>query len=117
MRGIPVIVVGKTHYRARGFTLDANTWDEYFRMIEDVLADPQRHRPTRQQVNSAWNYAYRFFFEYPRPFPWRLYQFWKDYEKWPLARVLGEEGRAQFGATFRCLAGEPMEWSNHELER
>lgn len=117
MRGIPVIVAGKTHFRARGFTLDPNTWDEYFRMIENVLANPGQHRPGREQVESAWNYAYRFFFEYPRPFPWRLYQFWKDYEKWPLTRVLGEEGQAQFGATFRYLANEPIEWSNHELER
>lgn len=112
MRGIPVIVVGKTHYRQRGFTLDPNTWDEYFRMIEGVLADPPRQRPRREQVESAWNYAYRFFFEYPRPFPWRLYQFWKDYEKWPLERVLSEEGQAQFGATFRYLAGEPIDWKN-----
>jgi hypothetical protein len=33
-----------------------------------------------KQIEFAWNYAYRFFFEYPRPFPWRLMNFWDDLE-------------------------------------
>jgi len=110
MRGIPVIVVGETHYRGCGFTLDPQTWDEYFAMLESVIAAPERARPTAAQVEAAWNYTYRFFFEYPRPFPWRLVEFWQDFEKWPLARVLSEEGRKQFGKTFGYLTGEPLDW-------
>lgn len=112
MHGIPVIVVGQTHYRQRGFTLDPQTWDEYFGMLETILADPLQHLPTHQQVEVAWNYAYRFFFEYPRPFPWRLVPFWKDFENWPLKRVLSDEGQKKFGATFRYLTGELLEWKN-----
>ena len=37
-----------------------------------------------EQVETAWNYAYRFFFEFPLDFPWRLMHFWKDVEVWPL---------------------------------
>lgn len=111
MRGIPVIVVGETHYRGHGFTLDPQSWEQYFSMLETVLAAPQQHRPTPAQVEDAWKYTYRFFFEYPRPFPWRLVEFWQDYEKWSLGRVLSEEGMAQFRKTFDCLAGEPLDWS------
>ncbi len=112
MRGIPVIVAGETHYRGCGFTLDPQTWDEYFEMLESVIAAPERARPTAVQVEAAWNYTYRFFFEYPRPFPWRLVEFWQDFEKWPLARVLSEEGRRQFGKTFGYLTGELLDWKD-----
>jgi hypothetical protein len=63
-----------------------------------------------KQVEAAWNYAYRFFFDFPIDFPWRLMHFWKDYEIWPLARVLSDEGRAEFGKAFDYLAGTPREW-------
>jgi len=112
MNGVPVIVAGDTHYRGRGFTIDPRTWEEYYRAIETILAQPRKHRPTAQQVELAWNYAYRFFFQYSRPFPWHLYDFWLSYQNWPLGRVLGEEGRAKFGATFRSLVGEPIEWTD-----
>jgi len=113
MDGIPVVIAGETHYRKRGFTFDPNTWDEYFEILDRVLANPARPRLTDDQIDMAWNYAYRFFFEYPRPFPWRVVQFWKDYEVWPMARVFSDEGQAQFGDTFRYLAGEPLDWSRN----
>ncbi len=116
MQQIPVIVAGDTHYRGRGFTIDPQTWEEYFQAIEAVFASPQQHRPAPEQVELAWNYAYRFFFEYPRPFPWHLVGFWESFQEWPLARVLGEQGWAKFGATFRSLAGEPIEWTDWVLD-
>lgn len=112
MNGLPVISCGQTHYRGRGFTIDPNTWDEYFAALEKVLFDLTAHRLNEEQVRRAWNYAYRFFFEYPRPFPWRLMNFWDDLEVWPLDKVLSEEGRAQFGDTFRFLVGEPIAWND-----
>lgn len=116
MQGIPVIVAGDTHYRQRGFTIDPQTWEEYFQAIEATFNGLQPHRPTPEQVELAWNYAYRFFFQYPRPFPWHLVGFWESYQAWPLARVLGEQGWAKFGATFRSLVGEPIEWTDWELD-
>jgi hypothetical protein len=106
MSGAPVIVAGQTHYRGKGFTLDPGSWEEYFREMEAVLVNPASCRPGRAQVERAWQYAYRFFFEYPDPFPWHLLHFWNELEEWSLARVLGPEGQAQFGATFRTLSGE-----------
>jgi hypothetical protein len=75
-----------------------------------VLASPAEYRLSRAQVERAWAYAYRFFFEYPHPFPWHVVRFWDDVQKWPLARVLSEEGEALFGQTFRYLAGEMVKW-------
>ncbi len=110
MRCVPVIVAGNTHYRGRGFTLDPSSWDEYYALLNETLQDLTEHRLSAAQVEAAWNYAYRFFFEYPLPFPWRLMHFWKDLELWPLARVRSEEGMSQFGQAFRYLAGEPLRW-------
>ena len=112
MNGIPVISCGETHYRERGFTLDPNTWDEYFATLEEVLSDLPAHRLTEEQTAKAWNYAYRFFFEYPRPFPWRLMNFWDDLDVWPLNKVLSEEGMSYFSDTFKFLVGEPFTWNN-----
>ena len=110
MRRVAVVVAGNTHYRGRGFTLDPSSWDEYYRVLEQVLGNLPGSRLSAQQVVTAWNYAYRFFFEFPLDFPWRLMHFWKDLEIWPLERVLSEDGEQQFGQTFRYLAGEPLRW-------
>jgi hypothetical protein len=110
MRGVPVIVAGQTHYRGRGFTHEPLTYDEYYGMLENLLAGSPVGRLSEKQVESAWNYAYRFFFDFPIDFPWRLMHFWKDYEIWPMGRVLSEEGRAEFGKAFDYLAGEPVQW-------
>jgi hypothetical protein len=110
MNGIPVISCGDTHYRGRGFTMDPNSWNEYFTTLVDVLDNLPAHRLKEEQVAKAWNYAYRFFFEYPRPFPWRLMNFWDDLEVWPVEKVLSAEGLTQFGDTFRFLVGEPFIW-------
>jgi hypothetical protein len=110
MNGIPVISCGETHYRGRGFTIDPSSWEEYFSTLEKVLSDLPAHRLAEEQTAKAWNYAYRFFFEYPRPFPWRLMNFWDDLEVWPVEKVLSAEGMAQFGDTFKFLVGEPFTW-------
>ncbi|MCL4273852.1 MAG: capsular biosynthesis protein [Anaerolineales bacterium] len=110
MNGRPVISCGQTHYRGRGITLDPNTWDEYYAMLEKILSDVPAHQMNEKQIEFAWNYAYRFFFEYPRPFPWRLMNFWDDLEIWTLDKVLSDEGMAQFKDTFGFLVGEPFAW-------
>jgi len=112
MSGLPVIVTGQTHYRNKGFTLDADSWDSYFGLLDRVLTSPERYRPSREQVEIAWTYAYRFFMEYPQPFPWHVQHFWDDVETWPLARVLSKDGLAQFGPSFRFLTGDPIEWKS-----
>ena len=112
MNGIPVISCGDTHYRERGFTIDPNSWDEYSATLEKVLSNLSANRLTEEQTAKAWNYAYRFFFEYPRPFPWRLMNFWDDLEVWPVEKVLSDEGIAQFGETFKFLVGEPFTWKD-----
>jgi hypothetical protein len=110
MTGLPVIVTGHTHYRNKGFTLDADSWDSYFEILDGVLLTPEKYRPSREQVEIAWTYAYRFFMEYPQPFPWHVQHFWEDVETWPLERVLSDEGMARFGKSFRYLTGEAIEW-------
>jgi hypothetical protein len=107
VRGIPVLVSGRANYRAKGFTLDANTMDEYFSVLDHAIKSlPVRLTP--EQMEMAWNYAYTFFAEYPRPFPWHLEKLWTSLEKRPIAYVLSPEGRVEFEPTFREMIGEPV---------
>ncbi len=77
-------------------------------MLETAIKKTERL--SQKQIETAWEYAYRFFFEYPLPFPWRLMHFWKDVDIWPLERVLSDEGQAEYKKTFDYLAGEPIKW-------
>ena len=110
MSGVPVIVVGKTHYKEKGFTKDPQSWVKYYKLIGSILQDPQGYRLTDEEINLAWAYAYRFFFDFPRPIPWHLTRMWDDYEQNPLSKVLSPEGRKEYEATFRYFAGEPIDW-------
>ncbi|HEY3344609.1 MAG TPA: hypothetical protein VGJ97_06765 [Anaerolineaceae bacterium] len=112
MNGIPVIVTGQTHYRGRGFTFDPDSWVAYFKILGQVIAKPSSFRLSHQQMERAWEYAYRFFFDFPRPFPWHLVRMWEDYQAHPLEAVLSPEGLEQYGATFRYLTGEPLDWKD-----
>ncbi|HEY9086528.1 MAG TPA: hypothetical protein VIO36_00065 [Anaerolineaceae bacterium] len=112
MNGMPVIVAGQTHYRGRGFTLDPDSWVAYFKVLGQVLENPQSFRLSRPQVELAWQYAYRFFFEFPRPFPWHLVRMWEDYKARSLADVLSPRGMELYGDTFRYLTGAPLDWAN-----
>ncbi len=112
MMGLPVIVAGQTHYRRRGFTYDPNNWDDYFTLLNDSLNGASPLRLSPEKVELAWNYAYRFFFEYPLTFPWHLHLFeTKDIETWTKEKVLSEEGKRQFGESFRALLGEPRSYA------
>jgi hypothetical protein len=108
MSGVPVIVAGKTHYRGKGFTTDPNSWDEYFSSIDRNLADITKL--SSDQIDHAWHYAYRFFFDYPQPFPWHLLHFWKDVKATPLSYILSDDGLTKYELTFDYLLGEPFEW-------
>jgi hypothetical protein len=109
-RGIPVAVSGDAHFRGKGFTIDAESWEEYFSKLDVVLHDLPGHRLNSEQVNAACNYAYAYFREYPRPFPWHIEHLWSGLEKRPLSFVLGNEGRKEYEATFQQMTGEPMDW-------
>ena len=118
-RGIPVVVSGKAHYRKKGFTLEADTWDEYFSILDRTLTDLRGspgsgtgpgYRLTTEQIERAWNYAYCYFAEYPRPFPWHLEKIMPDLEQRPISYILGPEGCATYEATFQEMAGTPIAW-------
>jgi hypothetical protein len=112
MSGVPVIVGGYTHYRGKGFTLDPNSWEAYLNLLDETLPRLKAHqRLSREQVERAWQYAYRFFFDYPCPFPWHLLHAWKELETLPMQQVLSSEGQALYGETFSYLVGEPRRWS------
>jgi hypothetical protein len=109
-RGIPVLVSGRATYRKRGFTIDADTWDDYFQKLEWILADLPAQRLPAEQIEQAWNYAYAYFHEFTRPFPWHLEKIMADLDKRPISYVLSPEGRQKYEDTFQELAGAPINW-------
>lgn len=111
MNGVPVVVAAQTHYRNRGFTFDPETWVTYYKTLGQILQNPASYRLNRQQVEKAWQYAYRWFFEFPLPFPWHLVRMWDDYKAHPLKSVVGAQRDTEFDATFQYLTGEPINWS------
>jgi len=114
MSGAPVIVAGCTHYRGKGFTLDPESWTDYFATLEKTLENLEEAKLDSQQVDTAWHYAYRFFFDYPQPFPWHLLHFWKEVEATPLSDFFSEQGQKQFARTFDYLLGGPFDWERHK---
>jgi hypothetical protein len=110
VRGIPVILGGKTHYRGRGFTLDPASWEAYFALLDEILPKLPNHFMTQEQLEASWKYAYAFFYEFGRPFPWHTYKLEKRIRQRPLSYVLSEAGRKEYGDTFRYFVGEPIDW-------
>jgi len=110
MFGVPAIVCGDTHYRGKGFTDDPTTLGEYLDTLTRRLQEPPGRQLPERQVELAWRYAYRFFFEYPFAFPWHLLHFWRDLEEWPLEDLAASELPAEYARTLRALAGEPVDW-------
>ncbi|GMR10730.1 MAG: hypothetical protein BMS9Abin28_1553 [Anaerolineae bacterium] len=109
MAGIPVVVAGETHYRAKGFTSDPTSKDEYFETVDRLLAAGGKDHLGEQQRELAAKYAYRFFFEYPFPFPWHLIGFWEDVEQHPVEAIV--QRPAAYRSTMLALIGEPIDWS------
>ena len=112
MRGKPVIVIGDTHYRERGFTLDPESWVDYYKTIGKVLQNPKAYQLTEEQVNSAWKYAYTFFFEYPLPYPWHVVNFWSDYKEKSIKEITSAKNWKRYSETFSYISGETLDWFN-----
>jgi len=110
MRGITVVVSGNTHYRNRGFTKDPRSWEEYYDVLGGLLEDIEAARLTQEQVELSWRYAYLFFFVFPRPFPWRLFDFRDEIKTRSIEYILSPEGDAKYGETLNALTGQSFEW-------
>lgn len=109
MSGIPVEVAGKTHYRGHGFTFDPESWVEYFKILNKLLASPKKTRLSKTQMELAWKYAYLFFFEYPHPYPWHIFFRKEDFNENSMKYVLSADGRKRFGETFELLTLQKKE--------
>jgi hypothetical protein len=62
LRGKPVVVSGRSHYRGRGFTVDVGDPAEFEAALERAIRDPAAAAPSDEL---ARRYAYLFFFRVP----------------------------------------------------
>lgn len=63
-RGVPVVVAAQTHYRGRGFTIDADTEGDYWAAIDSVLSSPPDAAARDGIRDLARRYAVLFFFRF-----------------------------------------------------
>lgn len=61
MQGKPVVVAGQTHYRGKGFTLDASSPEQFEKLLDAGLSGSA----PPVDVERARRYAYLFFFRAP----------------------------------------------------
>jgi hypothetical protein len=87
---------------------------DYFDTLDRLLGRPEDRRLSSEQVETAWHYAYRFFFDFPLPFPWHLLHFWKDMEARPFRQVVGPELGDRYRSTFDHLLGGPAPWQTEQ---
>ncbi len=116
LQGVPVVVAGRAFYRGKGFTLDPETWEDYWRLLEGLLTHPQDFIPSPYQQDLAWRFAYAFFYRFPRPYPWNLQtlqQVLEHPERQP-GRVLAS---SKYDATWAHLVGEPLPWHTSRVPR
>jgi hypothetical protein len=64
--GKPIILISETNYRGKGFTYDANSGEEYFRFIDDLLSSPDL---LPNQVEKARRYFFMMMFLYQKKMP------------------------------------------------
>jgi hypothetical protein len=64
LKGIPCVVVSKTHYRERGFTIDVKDKESYFSLLSDF--EPDTVNSDRLKELSK-KYAYLLFEKYQMP--------------------------------------------------
>ena len=110
MAGVPVIVAGATHYRGKGFTDDPSSLDDYLRLLAERMVEPASRRLPADRISLARRYAYRFFFEYPFPYPWHVIRFWDDIGERPFERVVTPAGLEPYRLTLQAMVGEPIDW-------
>lgn len=111
MAGVPVIVGARTHYRGKGFTMDPDTREQFISLLEQFAEGGAQFSVAEEQVELAWRYAYRFFFEFALPFPWHIIGFMKDIKERPISHVFSEEGRREYSRAARAFSGEPLQYA------
>jgi hypothetical protein len=65
LEGIPCICVSKTHYRNKGFTIDINSREEYFSILENGVRNFDAVNCKEQSLK----YSYVLFMKYQIPLP------------------------------------------------
>ena len=64
--GVPVVVAGEAWIKDKGLTLDAETPEHYFRILDGL---PLGQRLAPEVIEAAQKYAYHFFFRRMMPLP------------------------------------------------
>jgi hypothetical protein len=84
--GVPCVVVSKTHFRCKGFTIDINSKEEYF----DYLKNFKIEKINRDELKTfSERYAYLLFERYQVPFDVFDEVKWTEVRSWNFNSIKG----------------------------
>ncbi len=105
--GIQGVTPARPFFGEVGFTREADSMEDFYRLIRLALDDPDRTAMTEQQVDLAWCFADLMVATAAKPFPWPHGRFWRSIiEDWPMERVLSQPSGGAFEEVFAILGGE-----------
>src|SRR6185437_6739251 len=82
--GVPCVVVSKTHFREKGFTLDIDSKESYFNYLNDF----KRENIDRDNLKMlSQRYAYLLFERYQVPFDVFDEVKWTDVRSWKFSSI------------------------------
>ncbi len=111
LKGIPVVVAGKTHYRDRGFTDDPNSWVEYFKLLEPCLRNPSSSGKTKRKLTWHGNMLITSSI-LSRCLSRGISSYGRIMRTIRSHRYSARKARRKYGNSFRYLVGEPLDWAN-----
>ncbi len=105
--GIQGVTPARPFFGEIGVTRQAETMEDFFRLIRLALDDPDGTALTEQQIDLAWCFVDLMISTAAKPFPWPHGRFWQSVlEDWPMERVLREPSSGIFEDVFAILGGE-----------
>ncbi len=105
--GIQGVTPARPYFGDIGFTREADSMEDFFRLVRVALDDPDGTAMTQQEVDLAWCFADLMVASAAKPFPWPHGRFWQSIvEDWPMERILTEPSGGIFEEVFAVLGGE-----------
>jgi hypothetical protein len=79
LQGVPCLLVGRPHYRGRGFTTDVESTDQYRSLLQRL---PDLQPLSTEEIEVARRFAYLLFFRHECIFPW-----FREVDNWTISDI------------------------------
>jgi hypothetical protein len=104
MEGLTVVTAGKVHYAGRGFTVDANSREEYYEELERLTAREVTTRDPRV-AELAMCYFDIYMNQIFRPMPWRWTHLDEDLRRFPISHLASSRCEVEYARVYDYVLG------------